>query len=74
MGTKTVINLHDGLALALSWGVSVTPLNSRLDFDFGVQNSDIVVGDSQNSSKWFSPDLDRAKRVLNPVYLQNKKN
>ena len=32
MGTKTVINLRDGPALALSWGVSVTSSNSRLDF------------------------------------------
>jgi hypothetical protein len=32
-----------------------------------------LVGDSQNSSKRFSPDLDRARRVLNLVYLQNKK-
>ena len=32
MGAKTVINLRDGPALALSWGVSMTSLNLRLDF------------------------------------------
>ena len=32
MGTKTVIKLRDGPALALSWGMSVTSLNLRLNF------------------------------------------
>ena len=31
-----------------------------------------VLGDSQNSSKPFRPDLDRSKRCLNLVYLQKK--
>jgi hypothetical protein len=32
------------------------------------------LGDCQNSSKPFRPDLDRSKRCLNLVYLQNNLN
>jgi hypothetical protein len=31
-----------------------------------------VLGDSQNSSKPFRPDVDRSKRCLNLVYLRRK--
>ena len=32
----------------------------------------VALGDCQNLSKPFRPDLDRSKRCLNPVYLRNK--